>query len=85
MTESAGQIPAHISALELPRRTLFFLMTIFFFPTKYKFVGLSSLINKKEKEVSLDMTRDRTPPLFVTVDSFEGNPQQRRNLFLSLA
>jgi len=68
--------PAEMSALKFPGRAFLFTVAKLFFPAGSEFVFSAALIDQQKIELSLDMGRNRPPPLFVTVDSLKRHSQE---------
>ena len=71
ITESSGHIPAHVTAIELPRRALFFDRAKFLFPATQGTALATPLVEIEKIEELFGMGGDGAPPLFITVDGLQ--------------
>jgi hypothetical protein len=86
LTNRSVNEPADSPGLKFPRRALFFSLSGAFFsnPTGFQALLPPPSPENKEKHLSLHMGRDRSPPLFIAVYSFNGCAEQLPHLLLGL-
>jgi hypothetical protein len=85
IAEGAADIPAHVAAVELPGRTLFFLGAILLFPAGNNPIFFGLLVDDEKIQIFLNMFRNIAPPLFVAVNGANRNSKQFRQLLLGFA
>jgi len=76
--------PAEFTGLKLPCRTLFFsiLRTVSHLPTENLVVLISILPADQKQQLSFNMDRNISPPLFIAVNGFDGGTEQLGHLSL---
>lgn len=72
-------------ALEFPGRAVFPFQALLLLPAGHHVCVSATLINQKEKNLTLDVGWNGTPALFVAVDGFKRHPEKLCQLLLGLA
>ena len=74
-TECAIEEPAEMTALEFISRAVFPVQALLFLPAGDHVRVSSTLINQEKINITFNMRGNRTPTLFVAVNSLERHPQ----------
>ena len=82
VTAGSADEPAQMSALKLPGRALLLHPAVFSFPAWDSALNFTFAITEKEEDLTFNMGRNRSPPLFIAVNGLECDSEQFRHLFL---
>jgi hypothetical protein len=82
ITACPAYIPAEMTALELPGRTLFFHPTMLYLPAWMSVFDLAAAIAEEKKNLTFNMGRNSSPSLFVAMYGLQCNAEQFSHLFL---
>jgi hypothetical protein len=85
VAEGSTDEPAQMPALKLPGRALLLYPAVFYLPAWGDVLQLSFAITEKEEDLTFNMGRNRSPPLFIAVNGLECDSEQFRHLFLCLS